>query len=247
MKNSVLCIKHFADKYILKGKRNKLNWNLQPIPIIHLKKIKPSLLPTQTEFRKPPNQRWIEKDELQDFLSTDTIMDFNQLTAKCPSGFEFKKHEDYILIYRILFDIETHFPSMKECIRIDLNLHVMLQCNGNPLPLPQWLTYGNNAKLTKFSMLEIFPTYIKNEEDPYSILKDLRKRQHYKPKGRPPFSADLISYALLLRCTSRQAYKLLLEKFPSPSFSLLKKIQSARVGSITAVKSLLKKGHLSQD
>ena len=27
-KNSVLCIKHFEDKYILKGKRNKLNWNL---------------------------------------------------------------------------------------------------------------------------------------------------------------------------------------------------------------------------
>ena len=25
MKNSVLCIKHFEDKYILKGKRNKLN------------------------------------------------------------------------------------------------------------------------------------------------------------------------------------------------------------------------------
>ncbi len=46
-----------------------------------------------------------------------TITDFTQLTAKCcPSGFEFKKHEDYILIYRIVFDIETHFPSIKECI-----------------------------------------------------------------------------------------------------------------------------------
>ena len=98
-KNSVLCIKHFEDKYISKGKRNKLNWNLQLITTIHSEKIiKPPLLPTQTDFRKTPKQRWIEKDELQDFLSTDTIKDFTQLTAKCcPSGFEFKKHEDYIL------------------------------------------------------------------------------------------------------------------------------------------------------
>ena len=73
-----------------------------------------------------------------------------------------------------------------------------------------------------------------------------KKRQHYKPKGCPPFSADLIRYALLLRYTSRQAYKLLLEKFPLPSFSLLEKIQSGGVGSITAVKSLLEKGHPSQ-
>ena len=37
-KNSVLCIKHFEDKYILKGKRHKLNWNLQPILTIHSEK-----------------------------------------------------------------------------------------------------------------------------------------------------------------------------------------------------------------
>ena len=98
-------------------------------------------------------------------------------------------------------------------------------------------------------MLENFQTYIKNveEEDPYSILIELQKCQHYKPKGCPPFSADLIHYALLLRYTSRQAYELVLEKFPLPSFSLLEKIQSGGVGSITAVKSLLEKGHLSQD
>ena len=76
-KNSFLCLKHLEDKYILKGKRNKLNWNLQPIPTIHSeKRIKPSILPTQTDFRKPPKQRRIEKDELQDFLSSDTITNF---------------------------------------------------------------------------------------------------------------------------------------------------------------------------
>ena len=113
-KNSVLCIKHFEDKYILKGKRNKLNRNSQPIPTIHsVKIIKPSLLPTQTDFSKSRKQRWIAKDELQNFLSTDTIADFTQMTAKCcPSDFEFKKH-DYIQIYRIVFEIETYFLSIK--------------------------------------------------------------------------------------------------------------------------------------
>ena len=34
-----------------------------------------------------------------------------------------KKTEDYILIYRIVFDPETHFSSIKEYIHIDWNLH----------------------------------------------------------------------------------------------------------------------------
>ena len=62
-----------------------------------------------------------------------------------------------------------------------------------------------------------------------------------------PFSADLIRYTLLLRYTPREAYKLLLEKYPLPSISLLEKIQSDSVGWIIAVKSLLEKGHLFQD
>ena len=91
MKNSVLWIKHFENKYILKGQRNKWNWNLQPIPTIHSEQIiKLSLLLIQKDFRKNSKQRRIEKDELQDFLSTETITDFTQMIAKCPSGFQFK-------------------------------------------------------------------------------------------------------------------------------------------------------------
>ena len=124
-----------------------------------------------------------------------------------------------------------------------------LQYDGNPIPLPQWFIHGHNAKLTRFSMLENFPNYMKNvvEEHPYTILKELQKRQHFKRRGRPSFSPEIIRYALLLRYTSKQAYKLLLEKFPLPSFSLLEKIQSGGVESISAAKSLREKGHLSQD
>ena len=85
--------------------------------------------------------------------------------------------EDYILIYIKVFDPETHFPSMKECICIDQNLHGQLQCDRNLTPLPQWVIHSHNAELTRFCMLENFPNYIQYmvEGQPYSILKDLQK------------------------------------------------------------------------
>ena len=62
------------------------------------------------------------------------------------------------------------------------------------------------------------------------------------------FFAELICYALLLCYTSKQAYKLLLKKFPLPSFSsLLEKIKTGDVESIPDAKLLLLKGHLTQD
>lgn len=220
-KNSVLCIKHFEEKFILKGKRNKLNWSLHPIPTIHspLVNIKPSLLPTSNTMRKAPKDRNYQDDELPNFLSADIIMSFEDLeeTKCCSTGFSLKKNEKYVWIFRI--DFETNFSLLKECIRIDNNLHVQLQYYGNPIPLPHWFVKGHNAKLTRYSMLENFPSYIQNivAEPPNSILKELYKFQHFKPKGRPSFSVELIRFSLLLRYTSRQAYKLLVEQLPFPS------------------------------
>ena len=45
------------------------------------------------------------------------------------------------------------------------------------------------------------------EEQPYSILKELQKRQHYKQRGHQSFSAEQIRYVLQLCSTSKQAYK----------------------------------------
>ena len=250
-KSSVLCVKHFEEKFILKGKRNKLNWSLHPIPTIHseLVNIQPSLLPTSSTTRKAPKDRNYQADELPNFTLADTIRSFEDLEKIkcCPTGFSFTKNEKYVWIFRIDFD-ETNFPLLKECIRIDKNLHVQLQYYGNPIPLPQWFVKGHNAKLTRFSMLENFPPYIQSIviEHPNSILKELQKIQHFKPNN-PSFSVELIRYSLLLRYTSPQAYKLLVEQLPFPSFSSLEKIQKGDVESITAAKSLLGKGKLSQD
>ena len=94
-------------------------------------------------LKNPPKIRPIihQPDKLQDFLSADTIKDFNHFKEEKFSlnGFEFKKTEDYILIYRIVFDPETHFPSLKEYIRIDRNLYAQLSFDGNPISSPQWI------------------------------------------------------------------------------------------------------------
>ena len=82
------------------------------------------------------------------------------------------------------------------------------------------------------------------EEHLYSILRVTKKTT--LQRGHHSFSAELICYVLLQCYTSKQAYKLLLEKFPLPFF-LLEKIQRGGIESITAVKSLLDKGYLSQD
>ena len=50
-------------------------------------------------------------------------------------------------------------------------------------------------------------------------LDELNNRQFLKPKGRPPYSIEMIHYGLHLRHTSFQGYKQLLEEFPLPSFS----------------------------
>ena len=57
----------------------------------------------------------------------------------------------------------------------------------------------------------------------------------------------MIRFALHLRYTSLQSYKLLLEKFPLPSISTLHRIQAGGVDSLKAAKKLREKGHISSD
>ena len=54
-------------------------------------------------------------------------------------------------------------------------------------------------------------------------------------------------YALLLRYTSAQSYKLLLEQLPLPSFSLLKKLTSGSVDSLKCAEKLRLVGSISDD
>ena len=98
------------------------------------------------------------------------------------------------------------------------------------IPLPPWLNQGQNVKLN-------FPSGLKNNisEKEYSLLQEPRAREFYKPKGRSPFSADIIHYALHLRYTSLKSYKL----------SLLNKNEERGVDAMTGF--FKKKNRISKD
>ena len=148
----------------------------------------PSSLPTPQTLRNPPRQRFFQEDELDTFLENDTIStrhDLNETSA--PPEFQFKRFEDNVLYYNIVFDEQTQVPSILESIKVDKELHVHLQYNGIPLPLPQWFVQGHNAKLKRISMLVNFPPYIKNTavEKQNSILKSLKRDNFIDQKGDP--------------------------------------------------------------
>ena len=54
----------------------------------------------------------------------------------------------------------------------------------------------------------------------------------------------MLRYAPLLRYTSVQVYKLLLQQFPLPSLSLLKKFTEGGIDPLKAAKVLLKQGKI---
>ena len=100
-------------------------------------------------------------------------------------------------------------------------------------------------------MLENLPAHIRNVAfDNYNdVLDELNKRQFLKPKGRQPYSVEMIRYGLNIPHTSFRTYKQLLEKFPQPSIFnfLLNKIQQGGVNSINALKILRENGKISND
>ena len=142
------------------------------------------------------------------------------------------------MLYVLLFDDCSGFPTICEAIKIDNSLHVELQYSNNPVPLQDRFSRGRNSKLTRFSMLENLPIYLKSFADDHSLLSELQKRKHYKPNGQPPYSSKMIRLALLLPYTSLQTYKLLLEELCFPSLSLLAKLKSGNLDAIKAAELL---------
>ena len=250
---AVLCKKHVKEDAIKRGKRTTLNWNLNPIPTIQTTITrKRTSLPAMSEMRRPPKIRSIEEDQISDFNLRDVIKNFKSIdpVKHWPKGYEAKVNS-FSLFYRTVFDEETGFPSVSAAILIDQNLHVKLQCNGAPVPLPKWFTSGRDAKLTKFSMLDNFSAYIESftslHQSSTIILEELRQRENCHHKGRPPYSSSLLRYSLLLRYTSPQCYCQLLQHFPLPSFSLLKKLNSKGVHAMKAAEVFLHQDSILSD
>ena len=100
-------------------------------------------------------------------------------------------------------------------------------------------------------MLENFPSYIRNfveeKNSPNDILSELELIRYKKPVDKPKYSVNMLRYALLLRYTSDQAYKLLLQQFPLISLSLLKKLTEGRIEPLKAAKVLQEQGKIGID
>ena len=81
----------------------------------------------------------VQPDRMPEFHTNDLIHSIEDLdpVKHRPPGYEFKKCTNSVLFYRTVFDKDTEFPTVSECIRIDTNLHVQLQYNGKLLPLPK--------------------------------------------------------------------------------------------------------------
>ena len=91
-------------------------------------------------------------------------------------------------------------------------------------------------------MLENFASYLESQTENFSIFDELRKRQL---KKNQVYSSEIIQYALLLRYTSLQSYKLLLDEFPLLSISLLNKIKQQNIDALKAAKLLLENSSFS--
>ena len=129
--SSVICHHHFDEKYLIKGTKWMLRWKMQPAPTIYPEKLQktPSVLPTQRTHRKPPTERIFQEDELGKFMDADKISSFEDLDeSRAPPGFQYRRCEDHVVYYRMVYD---PFPTVKETIHVDENLHVKLQYKGN--------------------------------------------------------------------------------------------------------------------
>ena len=205
----MICIDHFEKKYVKCGKRYKLRMDLLPIPTVHTdKNTPPSLLVVPKPPRKAPRKRNFHEDEWDNFVTNDKIVDFDSINEGfCLKGFTFMKQPSFVIMYRLVCDTVTRIPTIQESISIDESLHISLSYRGYHNPLPDWFRSVHNCKLTRRSMLENFPAYIRSRgEEMNPILREMNEVQYYKGKGRPPYSSTMIRYAIVLRNTSCQSH-----------------------------------------
>ena len=115
-----------------------LQWSMNPVPTVYPQNLlsNPSSLPIQQTTSSLPRKRSFP-DELSTFQQRDVIRTFQDLNESiAPAGFQFKELDNCI-IYPFSVD-GTTFPKILEYIKVVNDLHVKLQYNGMPLPLPQW-------------------------------------------------------------------------------------------------------------
>ena len=137
-----------------------------------------------------------------------------------------------------MFDEETGFPSVSAAILIDQNLHVKLQSNGAPVPLPNFFTFGRDAKVTRFSML-----------DSHCYINHLLFWKSCDRGKFPSLGSSQISVIFVALFYTVSIYIASMLSYPTtttlPSFSLLKKLNSKGVHALKAAEVFLHQDSIS--
>ena len=177
------------------------------------------------------------------FEQQDKIKSFEDIDSTLtPPGYTFQKYDDHVVFYHFEINV-LNVPKVTDCVRVNQDLHVKLFYKGSPLP--QRFRHGRDCRLTRKSMMQNLPNYIRLEgEQTFSILEELKE---LKFKKKRIFSSNVIRYSLLLRYTSLQTYRLLIKEFPFPSLSLLKNITEGQLDAVKCAKSLKSQRVISKD
>ena len=87
--------------------------------------------------------------------------------------------------------------------------------------------------------------YLRTYTDNHSPISE--ELLQYRFTKNSIYSANIIRYSLLLRCTSIQSHKVLLQDFPLPSLSLLQKDSRGTIDAVKCANALRIKGKISED
>ena len=164
-KYSVICIKHFESKFVKVGKKCKLQWYLRPAPTVHPKIYgTDSILTALSLRRKSPVKRDIYGDEISTFQARDRVSGFQYFGCSySPLIYRFKHLDENVQYFNLVFNEQTGIPTVLEYISVNKELQVNLTYKGCSILLPEWFRSGRICKLTKFSMLENFASYVGTE------------------------------------------------------------------------------------
>ena len=142
--HSVICIDHFEQKFIKRGKKCQL------LSTHNDSRSNPSLSRTPTIPRKSPRKWNIWLDQLVLFQAADKIVHIDSIFEQnSPENFTLKRSsDDSVQHFNLKCNEETGILAAHECIIADRNLHVRLSHHGLVIPLPQWFWYENNCTFT---------------------------------------------------------------------------------------------------
>ena len=185
--------------------------------------------------RKSPTKRVYQQDQLKLFEEQDKIKSFDAINSTLtPPEYTFQKYNNLVVFYRL--ETVLNVTEVPDCERVNRDHNVKLFYKGSPLPLPQWFHHRRDCDLSKKSMMQNFLNYIRLKgEQTFSILEELKP---LKFKKKRILLSNAIRYSLLLLYNYLQTYQLLMEDFPFPSLSPLKKSTKGKRDAVKCPKSL---------